>query len=663
MSLIRMQQRRDTAAAWLAANPVLASGEIGISTDALSLRVGDGVTAWNSLPEAFNAVPDEGRTTELLRLYTLNNRVFNVLDYGALGDGTTDDHDAIQAAITAATTGSVVWIPRTASYYRIDTSGGLADAITVNKRLTLIIDGDLRATTHTLGANPTCIINVTGADVTIMGGGTFKGDGTVDDTNTGTDDTMPTLVRVAADRFSIKDVLFDTVPKIGLHLYGAYHASVTNCRFTGGVTSYSGTAYFGIRAHQGGRHIIDGNRFYPDAGGGMLVSCIFSNNCNETIINANVAYLPYEKLCYFSGSYSIISNNVLIGNSGTVPGTSQAGTVGQGFRIDGVYNKVDGNFSRYGGGVQSLGGQGSVITDNTFLECGQAGVTVTAGAVPLTNLLIADNVMTCGNLTGVTVQSGIYVEPANAVGQSKNIKISGNTVVGFSPSGSHAQIRVVGSASDEITRAVISDNNLAEGIRGIALEFVINSFIHSNRIYATEWGILESDGGTNRFEANPVEGASNDGISGLATTSISDTVVTWTPQLSDGTNVATMGASGANAATMRRLGREVTLTGQIATTALAGSPGTVSGAVRIKASVAGLLPTCATGIKFRAQLRVGLASGLNITAGHSVTGYIDGGNDYIELQLWDATTGTTALQASEWSDDGAMLFSITYTAA
>jgi len=42
--------RRDTAANWSAANPVLALGEAGIVTDTLTWKVGDGITVWNDLP-------------------------------------------------------------------------------------------------------------------------------------------------------------------------------------------------------------------------------------------------------------------------------------------------------------------------------------------------------------------------------------------------------------------------------------------------------------------------------------------------------------------------------------------------------------------------------------------------------------------------------------
>ena len=41
--------RRDTAANWASANPVLAQGEIGVDTTNNKIRLGDGSTAWNSL--------------------------------------------------------------------------------------------------------------------------------------------------------------------------------------------------------------------------------------------------------------------------------------------------------------------------------------------------------------------------------------------------------------------------------------------------------------------------------------------------------------------------------------------------------------------------------------------------------------------------------------
>lgn len=46
----RIQLRRDTAAAWTAANPVLASGELAVETDSGRSKLGDGSTVWLALP-------------------------------------------------------------------------------------------------------------------------------------------------------------------------------------------------------------------------------------------------------------------------------------------------------------------------------------------------------------------------------------------------------------------------------------------------------------------------------------------------------------------------------------------------------------------------------------------------------------------------------------
>ena len=47
-----IQIRRGTAAEWVTANPVLAQGELGVELDTLKFKVGNGITAWNSLAYA-----------------------------------------------------------------------------------------------------------------------------------------------------------------------------------------------------------------------------------------------------------------------------------------------------------------------------------------------------------------------------------------------------------------------------------------------------------------------------------------------------------------------------------------------------------------------------------------------------------------------------------
>jgi len=53
-----IQLRRDTAANWTSANPVLAQGEVGFEHDTLRFKVGNGSTAWTSLAYARAGLAD-----------------------------------------------------------------------------------------------------------------------------------------------------------------------------------------------------------------------------------------------------------------------------------------------------------------------------------------------------------------------------------------------------------------------------------------------------------------------------------------------------------------------------------------------------------------------------------------------------------------------------
>jgi len=58
---VQIQLRRGTAAAWTAANPTLAVGELVIETDTDKYKIGDGSTAWTSL--GYSSLPADAITT------------------------------------------------------------------------------------------------------------------------------------------------------------------------------------------------------------------------------------------------------------------------------------------------------------------------------------------------------------------------------------------------------------------------------------------------------------------------------------------------------------------------------------------------------------------------------------------------------------------------
>ncbi len=76
MTTRRILIRRDTAAAWTAANPTLASGELGGETDTGKLKLGNGSTAWNSLAYQGGVTSVNGNTGVVTGLAPLAGPTF-----------------------------------------------------------------------------------------------------------------------------------------------------------------------------------------------------------------------------------------------------------------------------------------------------------------------------------------------------------------------------------------------------------------------------------------------------------------------------------------------------------------------------------------------------------------------------------------------------------
>jgi hypothetical protein len=64
-STARLRLRRDTAANWASANPVLLNGELGIETDTRRFKVGNGTLAWSSLSYYIEGVLARGQASKM----------------------------------------------------------------------------------------------------------------------------------------------------------------------------------------------------------------------------------------------------------------------------------------------------------------------------------------------------------------------------------------------------------------------------------------------------------------------------------------------------------------------------------------------------------------------------------------------------------------------
>ena len=78
--------RRDTDAKWVAENPILAEGELGIAIDTLVYKVGDGSTPWVDLAEVGVSHSDRSKLVDLNAGFIGSHVIEGVNEMDALGD-------------------------------------------------------------------------------------------------------------------------------------------------------------------------------------------------------------------------------------------------------------------------------------------------------------------------------------------------------------------------------------------------------------------------------------------------------------------------------------------------------------------------------------------------------------------------------------------------
>jgi len=128
---------------------------------------------------------------------------------------------------------------------------------------------------------------------------------------------------------------------------------------------------------------------------------------------------------------------------------------------------------------------------------------------------------------------------------------------------------------------------------------------------------------------------------------------TWTPDLGDGTNFDA--TQTVEVGYYTKVGNLVHVQGKLTISSL----GSISGNIRI----AGLPFASANVVEGDANIYVGWGSGLAVTAGQVVAGYIPPNTSVILLTLWTASTGVGFMTDAHLSADGSIGFSASYIAA
>lgn len=114
--LAQMQVRRDTAANWASNNPTLLAGELGVDTTRHLTKVGDGSTAWNSLPflrfarvgaTASSATPSIN--TDIYDMYGLTAQAADITSFTTNLTGTPVDGQKLWIYIVGTAARAITW--------------------------------------------------------------------------------------------------------------------------------------------------------------------------------------------------------------------------------------------------------------------------------------------------------------------------------------------------------------------------------------------------------------------------------------------------------------------------------------------------------------------------------------------------------------------------
>lgn len=400
MTLVTNRSRRDSAANWTAANPILSLGEIGWETDGQAGKMGDGTTTWNNLPYSLGK---KGGT--------------NVIDvtaspYLAKGDGTTDDTTAIHAARdAAAAVGADLLFPGGKTYLHGNLVANANGQRWIGYGATLKMKTGLSLSTNGL--------RITGTDVTIEG---FTLDGS-NYPNLYPATNMDYGVVSAADGTTWQGCHFKSMPGYGVGSINVNRQKVRNCRFTNNAY---GATFLSISASGGPTNIYDFevSGCYVDSStlgtgsrtNGISLWAPTGSFVNRITVSNNIVLMPASQTFGASGIVGIVN-----GKDFTI-----ADNVGSGSNIPfSIPNAVNG-----------------IISGNVCRGFNIYGIEVPVG--PCDNVTVTNNVIDAGGLA----DTGMSVGGCNA------LTISNNEFTGFNSTGSKNTILMTSGS----TGVVISGN-------------------------------------------------------------------------------------------------------------------------------------------------------------------------------------------------------------
>lgn len=409
--------------------------------------------------------------------------VIDVTSYGATGDGVTNDTDAITLAVAALSNGDTLLFPQSSLYYKVASDSHFT---ITESGIKVLIHGHIKA----FGA-PSAekyIFNVVWADCAFIGQG--KGaiiEGSGEYLYQGGHEA-PALIRFTGGfGCSVASLTLRNGPAYSVSMRGSSFVEISDCVFQGGPL-LSGNAHHGIYFLGAESLLIKGNRFIPDASGGMahewLGSSSTASNMRVTITD-NYFEGAHDHAIYCSGLF----NSVIVNNRVENTGSMAIKTIGSNNVI--MNNQI---YNAMGGGIEIRNSSGTVVANNLLTRHGYIEASPYNNySGELANNIIEGNVLATPGCWGIVIWSSATVSGS---------KVSDNVIIQSSGGSANAGIKIWSTqASYDVT---VSGNTLDEcDNNGIYLSNIHNSLVSDNiinvptgrtHVYkASSTGITETD--------------------------------------------------------------------------------------------------------------------------------------------------------------------------
>lgn len=363
---------------------------------------------------------------------TAGTAAVNVLDFGAVGDGVTNDTAALVAAASSAA-GKTLLFPDGYTFL-------VSDRIPISSATIVRVDGTIQTTEYQYEVTPGAIFYVTADDVVIEGSGTLRGPGTFDHSTVADVLRIPSLIRVhQADGVTIRDLKFVDGPQASVVYYESHRLTITGCTFTGGDTVANCVAdinYYAVHGYESDYSTITHNRFVDDASGNTFTEGIFIYGTDYSDITHNFFknIVDHDVYLYHSvGDTSGVNNyNTVAHNTSYSTLTHNTQKVGSSFKVHGIFNVVSHNhILNANSGILVEGGSYSTVEGNTIVGFNTQGIVITdlvaTNASGLNYITVQGNTLygAVADTSGIYFRGDATYTTASCVGN----KIIGNTIV------------------------------------------------------------------------------------------------------------------------------------------------------------------------------------------------------------------------------------------